>query len=119
MLNMNIKHAINDRKQAELNALTFGIAQTQYQVAQLQSIVTSLTQKNDDFKTLLLEAEKRRDTALSNLNMVNQVIAGIKNMIGNTDMVRDVTLQADDKIEQTAEHLSTLIKQLIFSVEII
>ncbi|MFI3119452.1 MAG: hypothetical protein QX203_05705 [Methylococcaceae bacterium] len=119
MLNMNIKHAINDRKQAELNALTFGIAQTQYQVAQLQSIVTSLTQKNDDFTALLLDAEKRRDTASSNLNMVNQVIAGIKNILGNTDMVRDVTEQADDKIRQTAEHLSTLIKQLIFSVEII
>lgn len=119
MLNINHKHAINDKKQAELNSLSFRIAQTQYQVDQLQSIVTSLTQKNNDFTTLLVDAQNHRDTALSNLNMVNQVIAGIKNMLRNTELVRDVTVQADDKIEQTADHLSTLINQLIFSVEII
>jgi len=119
MPNINTKYAINDKKQAKLNDLTFKIAQTQYQVDQLQSIVTSLTQKNDDFTALLLDAQNRRDTALSNLNMVNQVTAGIKNMLSNTEMVRDDTDRADKKIEETAKHLSTLINQLIFSVEII
>ncbi len=119
IMNKTTKYAINEKKQAELDALTAQVKQATYQVEQLQAIVSSLTQKNTDFSADLASATADRDTALSNLNLLNQVINGIKKMIRTSSLTADQTSKADSKISQTASELALVTNQLIFSVEMI
>lgn len=119
IMNKTNKYAINEKKQAELDALTAQVSQATYQVEQLQAIVNSLTQKNTDFAVDLASATADRDTALSNLNLLNQVINSIKKMIRTSTLTLDQTSKADNKISQTASQLALLTNQLIFSVEMI
>jgi len=113
------KFAINDKKQAELDSLSAQITRTEYKVAQLQAIVTSLTAKQSSFETALSTADTHRSSALNNLNMVKEVVASIKEMVRKADMVASQTDTANTQIDMTVEHISILIKQLIYSVEVI
>jgi len=113
------KFAINDKKQAELDSLSAQITRTEYKVAQLQAIVTSLTAKQSSFETALSTAETSRSSALNNLNMVKEVVASIKEMVRKADTVASQTDTANTQIDMAAENISILIKQLIYSVEVI
>jgi len=116
---MNQKYAINEKKQAELDSLSAQVLRAQYQAEQLQAVVNSLTQKNTDYATFLVEAENNRATALNNLNQVKLVLEGIKEMNRKACLTAQQTFNADQKIKDTAKQVSVLIKQLIYSVEII
>ncbi|MDD5755555.1 MAG: hypothetical protein PHN45_12505 [Methylococcales bacterium] len=113
------KYAINERKQDKLNRLNSKISQVQYQSEQLQAIVNSLTQKNNDFLGFLAEAENNRNTASSNFNLVNQLIDGIQEMTRKTCVTTEQTLVTDNTIKATAKQVSILVDQLIYSTEII
>ncbi len=116
---MNAPYAINEKKQAELNALTFQVTTTQYKVDQLQAIVTSLSQKKADFALALTNAQANKETALSNFTQAKQVVDGIREMVRKTLLTVKQSGRADGKINDTAKQLSLVINQLIFSVEII
>lgn len=119
MSNLNNKYAINETKQAELDTLNAQVLQAQYQVAQLQTIVASLNQKNNDFSARLTSAQNNRENASSNLNKVKQVVSGIQSMARNAKKAAEQTDFADKKAQETAEQLSQVINKLIFSIEII
>lgn len=113
------KYAINEKKQDKLNRLSAKIAQAHYQTEQLQAVVNSLRQKNDDFSLFLQEAENNKNTAANNFNLVNQLIDGIREMTRKTCVTTEQSLVTDNTIKATAKQVSVLIDQLIFSAEVI
>ena len=116
---MNAPYAINEKKQAELNALTFQVTTAQYEVDQFQAKVTSLSQKKAELALALTNAQANKETALSNFTQAKQVVDGIREMVRKTLLTVKQSGQADERINDTAKQLSLVINQLIFSVEII
>ncbi len=119
MTQNHTKFAINDKKQAELDSLSAQITRTEYKVTQLQAIVTSLSTKQSSFETALSTADANQTTTLNNLNMVKEVVASTKEMVRKAETVASQTDKANTQINIAAENISTLIKQLIYSVEVI
>ncbi len=116
---MTMQYRVTEKKKAEIDSLTTKVQDTEYLVAQLQSVVSSLSEKSSEFTTFLADAEAGKETALNNFNLVKSVVNTIRNLTRATNRVNTQTSSADRKIKKTAKKMSQLISQLIFSAEIV
>lgn len=123
------KDALVNKKYADIEGLTNAVAVAQYEVDELNSIVTSLTAKQTQFSALLSKAESDKNTALSNYNQVKVVankVATLRQYSSSIAAQMASALQTDDetpnvycKVNSTAKTMSVLIEKLIFSVDVI
>ena len=113
------KYGINEKKKANVSALTDKVTKLQFRLAQQQSVVESLTQKSAEFTGSLVLAEKKRELASSQLELAVDVVSRIKNIKRKTNLVNKQTDKSGKKIVQTVSQMTTLVKQVIFTVEIV
>lgn len=114
-----LANGISNRKKANIDSLTDEINDAQYQVDQLQAVVDSMTSKASEFAGFLTEAESNKETALSNLNLINDAVNSSKHMVDSVTLALSQTLLAEVGINSTSNQLSLLVSKLILAVEVI
>lgn len=119
---MTIKHTkygVTERKKQELDDLTQQVQNAQGTVEQLEAIVNSLTTKSNKLLTDLTVAETNKARALSNKDLLNEVLENLLSLVNNSKITFNETVLAESKIKTVATEISNLIEKLIFSAEII
>lgn len=112
-------YGIADQKKAELDLLSAQVNQAQYAVAQQQVIVNSLVAKSNQFNAFLTQADADQATALSNFNLVKEVMSSVKALVAGAKLAHHQTDAAAEGILKVSARMAELINKLIFSVEII
>ncbi len=113
------KYGINEKKKANVSALTDSVEKLQFCMAQQQSVVDALTQKSIEFTASLAMAERKRDLASVQSDLAIEAVSCIKTIKRKTNLVKKQTNKSDAKINQTVTQMTELVKQVIFSVEIV
>lgn len=113
------KYGITERKKAELDALTAKVLNAEDDVEKLQAIVTSLTQKSENFQTQLTAATNNREKALSNLELLNEVTSNIRDLKNNSRITFDEIVLADARIKGVAQEIKAVMEKLIYTAEVI
>lgn len=113
------KLGISEHKQAELNKLTREVTGAGYVVAEQKTVLVSLTAKLTEFEGYLSNAEKRKETTLSNLDLLNVVLAQTKALKKHSATVVVNTNAANNSAKDAVLRVSNLIKDLIFVSEYI
>lgn len=111
--------AISDQKLADINQINRQVQIAQYEVAQKQSIVTSLLAKSNQFQGYLTEAQSNQATALANFNLVTQAMGSVTDLAAATLLARDKVDQASEGMSGVARDTASLVNELIFTVEVI
>lgn len=113
------RYGITEKKKAELDSLKNQVIDAGAVVQQQQIIVNSLNEKATKYQGYLLVADANRTHALSNKNLIDQVIQSAYNLDYNsTDAFRKMTTSSNHA-SLVAVSISDLINKLIYSVEII
>lgn len=115
----NVKYGITERKKAELDAKSLEVLDVQQEVDQYQAIVTSLTQKLNTFQGLLAMADTSRAKALSNKNIVDQLVQSTQDLLDNSSIAFNDIVLADNTTKELAGKLKDLMDKLIYTVEIV
>lgn len=110
---------IADQKKAEIDSLGELVNRAQYQVNQQQTIVNSLKAKADQFNGFLAQANQNKNTALANLDQINDAFNSVSNLVQATTKAQAQTDKATTAVCVGSKGVSELIDKLIFSVEII
>lgn len=113
------RYGITEKKKAELDALAIKVTDAQYDVDQQQAIVTSLTEKSQNFQAFLAYAESNKIHTLNNRNLIDQVVQNALDLKNNSETAHGEMLAADEKTRTVAIQLKNLIDKLIFSAEVI
>jgi hypothetical protein len=113
------KYGVTERKKAELDHLANLVLDAQYEVQQLQAIVTSLTEKSNKFQVALTGATADKAHALDNRNLLDAVVQNAHSLLQNSDIAFSETVLADVSTKNTASAVKNLIDKLIYSAEII
>lgn len=114
-----LTNAVANQKKAEIDLLTNEVESAQYEVSELQAVVSSLTDKSNQYQSFLSQAEANKASALNNLNAVTDAVNSAKVFLDDTRTALTQTVAASGKMSLTASGLSTLINKLILSVEVI
>jgi len=114
-----IKYGVTERKKQELDDLTQQVLNAQGTVEQLEAIVTSLTTKSNKLLGDLAIADTNKAKALSNKDLLNEVLENLLSLVNNSKTTFNETVLAESKIKTVATEISDLIGKLIFSAEII
>jgi len=115
----SLVRGIADSKKADIDSLTDQVESAEYEVAQLQAVVTSLTAKSSQFSGFLAEADANKTTGLSNFNLAKDALSTVKNLLAGATSAQRQTNVAVDSVSSVAAQLSVLINKLVFSVEVI
>jgi len=110
---------IADSKKADIDSLTDQVENAQYDVEQLQAVVTSLTEKSNQFSGFLAEADANKTISLNNLNLAKDSLANLKNLVASATRAQTQTNTTVTSVSSVSAQLSVLINKLIFSVEVI
>lgn len=113
------KYGIAERMKAELDGIIIDVLEAQQDVDQYQAIVTSLTQKLNNFQTLLSSSENERANAFNNRNIITQLVYNIKDLLDNSNIAFNEMVLADEKTKGLADDLKQLMDKLIYTVEVI
>ncbi|MDP5199821.1 hypothetical protein [Flavobacterium sp. DG2-3] len=113
------KYGITEKKKAELDLLKNQVTDAAAIVQQQQTIVTSLNEKSTRYQGYLLVAESNRSHALSNKNLIDQVIQNASDLAFNSNNAFSKTTIATKDAGIVSQNISDLITKLIYSVEII
>ncbi|MHC0447939.1 hypothetical protein ACWA1F_21205 [Flavobacterium sp. 3-218] len=113
------KYGITEKKKAELDLLKNQVTDAAAIVQQQQTIVTSLNEKATRYQGYLLVAESNRSHALSNKNLIDQVIQNASDLAFNSNNAFSKTTIATKDAGIVSQNISDLITKLIYSVEII
>ncbi len=113
------RYGITEKKKAELDAKALEVLDAQQDVDQFQAIVSSLTQKLNNFQGFLATADTNRAKALSNRNIVDQLVQSTKDLLDNSDIAFNDIVLADNTSKKLAGNLKNLMDKLIYSVELI
>ena len=113
------RYGITERKKSELDALSIKVIDAQYEVDQLQAIVTSLTEKSQNFLGFLAYADTNRAHTLSNRNLLDQVVQNVDSLKGNSEIAYKQMIDADKSTKALAIQVKSLIDKLIYSAEVI
>lgn len=112
-----VKYGINEKKKKELDLLTSQVLDAENNVTQLQAIVDSLTQKSATFQAFLATADANRSQALSNKNMIDNVVQMANDLQQNSEIAFTEMVLAKEKSESVAENINSVIGKLIYSAE--
>lgn len=113
------KYGITEKKKAELDLLKNQVIDATAIVQQQQTIVNSLNEKATKYQGYLLVSESNRSHALSNKNLIDQVIQNAYDLALNSKNAFVQTVSASQDSKKVTENISNLINKLIYSVEII
>ncbi|MCH9661476.1 MAG: hypothetical protein K0U54_11255 [Bacteroidetes bacterium] len=113
------KYGITERKKAELDLLTNEVLDAQHEVEQYQAMVTSLTEKNNEYLEYLAEAEATRDHTRANVDLLDQLIQDVTSLKDNSNIAFDEMVLADDKIKDVSKGIKEVMDELIYSAEVI
>ncbi len=110
---------IADTKKAEIDSLTDQVSSAEYEVVQLQVVVTSLTAKSNQFNAFLAQADANKTTGLNNLNLAKDTLSSVKSLLTSAASAQTQTNSAAVSVGVASSQISVLINKLIFSVDII
>ncbi len=113
------KYGINEKKKANVSALSDSVEKLHFHLAQQQSVVDSLTQKSLEFSSSLAMAERKRELASSQSDLAIEVVSCIKTIKRKSNLVKKQTDKSDSKINKTVSQMTQLVRQVIFAVEIV
>lgn len=113
------RYGITEKKKSELDILKNQVLDAQSDVQQQQVIVTSLTEKASKYQGYLLTADSNRAHALSNKNLIDQVVQNAYDLAYNSKNAFSKMTVSNDNAIEVASSVSDLINKLIYSVEII
>ena len=118
-ISLSDRYGVTEAKKAELDALQMQVTnQTDY-VEQQQAIVTSLTAKVNKFQTFLNEADATRSKALSNKELMVEVVNNARKLMQGSKLGLRQASESDIKIKEIAIGINKVIDMLIYSAEII
>jgi hypothetical protein len=113
------RYGITERKKTELDALTIQVMDAQENVAQYQSIVTSLTGKSADFQTFLATAAKNKTQAYTNKVLVDQLVQSAADLQSNSDIAFNEMVLANARTKTLTANVNAVMSKLIYSAEVI
>lgn len=113
------RYGITERKKTELDALTIQVIDAQENVAQYQSIVTSLTAKATDFHAFLAIATNNKTQAYTNKVLVDQLVQSAINLQSNSDIAFNEMVIADARTKTLTSNVNAVMNKLIYSAEVI
>ncbi len=113
------RYGITERKKAELDQLSNQVIDAQYDVNQLQAVVTALTEKSEKFAGFLIITEQDKAQALSNRNLLDSVVQNALDLKSNSEISFNETVGADSQTKEVAIEVKKLIDKLIYSAEVI
>ncbi|MEO9531956.1 MAG: hypothetical protein ABJG68_07485 [Crocinitomicaceae bacterium] len=113
------RYGVTEKKKAELDLLTEEVIDAQHDVQQFQAMVTSLSEKSAKFDGLLDAAKAKRDQSLTNWNLVKDIKTDIKDLIKGSEIALTEMSQTDVKVDNLTVDLTQMIKELIYSAEMI
>jgi hypothetical protein len=113
------RYGITERKKTELDALTIQVMDAQENVAQYQSIVTSLTGKSTDFQTFLATAAKNKTQAYTNKVLVDQLVQSAADLQSNSDIAFNEMVLATARTKTLTANVNAVMSKLIYSSEVI
>jgi hypothetical protein len=119
LLDPTHKYGITEKKKAELDQLSNQVIDTQYEVEQLQAVVTSLTDKSAKFQSFLAIAEANKTQTLNNKNLVDQVVQNALSLMNDSEVAFNEMVLADSKTKTVAIEIKDVINKLIYSAEVI
>lgn len=108
---------INEFKKAEIDTLSAQVLDAQLDVEQQQAIVTALTSKAEKFAGFLSDAEANRTRALSNQNLVDDVLQQSLDLMNATEVAHTASGLAFHTAEGLATEVNDVIKKLIYAAE--
>lgn len=115
----NRRYGITEKKKAELDALTIEVLDAQQEVEQFQAIVTSLTDKLNNFQGFLATAEANRTHALDNRNLFDQLAQSALDLQNNSQIAFNETVEANLQTKKAAQSIKSATDKLIYSAEVI
>ncbi len=113
------RYDVTEAKKAELDFLTDQVLDAQHEVEQYQAMVASLTEKSNEFQSNLAIAQSKRDQARANQELMDEIVQDSEDLKSNTNIALDEMSDAESKSKTVAEHMEELIKELIYSAEVI
>ena len=116
---ISTQYGITERKKAELDKLTTKVLDAQSEVEQMQAIVTSLTEKTEKFDGFLNAADANRTQALSNYNLVDEVLQNSLDLMDNAEVAQSETGSAESAVKGLATEVNDVMKKLIYAAEYI
>jgi hypothetical protein len=113
------RYGVTEKKKAELDGLALKVLDAQQEVDQFQAIVTSLTTKLNNFQGFLALDDSNRAHALSNKNLVDQLVQSFLDLQNNSDIAFNEMVLADMKTQALAKSITVVMNKLIYSAEVI
>lgn len=113
------KYGVSEQKKSDIDAMQIEVTNAEYNVAQYQSIVNSLTEKVATFTAYLATAETNQATALSNKNLVDAVLQDAIDLLLNSEIAFNQIVEADIMVRDVAADMKDVIDKLIFALQII
>lgn len=113
------RYGITESKKAELDALSLQVIDAQYDVNKFQSIVTSLTDKVNNFQGFLATAENTRTQAYNNKILMDQLLQNAIDLKNNSNIAFNEIVVADSKTKDLSTNIKMVIDKLIYSVDVL
>ncbi|WP_420590828.1 hypothetical protein [Bacterioplanoides sp.] len=113
------KYGINERKKADISALTDDVEVLEYQLRQQQAVVDELSEKATEFSAQLADAEKKRDQAARRSDMVIEAASNVRSIMHKASMVQKQTGKSGAGASKTLVQMKTLVQQVIFSADLV
>ncbi|PCI96274.1 MAG: hypothetical protein COB15_10920 [Flavobacteriales bacterium] len=113
------KYGVTEKKKEELDELQINLLKTQRNVDQEKAIVTALSEKSEKLKGFLTVAGDNSAQALSNRNLVDEIITLAENLQSNSKIAFSEMAAAKAKTQVVSVEIKALIDKLIFSAELI
>lgn len=113
------RYGITEKKKSDIDLLTSMVADAQAEVQQQTTVVSSLSQKSLKYQGYLLDAENGKAQALSNKQLIDQVVQNAHDLSTNSGIAFSKMTLANENTEEVAKQVTVLINKLIYSVEII
>jgi len=113
------KYGITEKKKAELDALVLQVLDARHKVEQFQAIVTSLTEKSQNFAAYLNTATTNKTLALNNRGLLYSLLQNATDLRANSNIAFSEMVFADLKIKQVAGEVTKVVNELIYAAEVI
>lgn len=113
------KYGVTEQKKSELDRLLIETLDAQSEVEQLQAIVTALSEKSSKFTAFLNTADANRTQALSNQNLLDDVLQNALDLLNNSEVALEEAGLAEVGVKQVAVEIKDVMDKLIYSAEVI
>ncbi|VXB08788.1 conserved hypothetical protein [Flavobacterium sp. 9AF] len=113
------KYGVTENKKRTLDALTIQVLNATDEVAQLQAIVDSLTDKLATYQGFLTQADANKTQAQNNVTLMNTVIQNALNLKDNSEIALKEVIKANEKTEKVAKNCTSVTNKLIYTAEMV